>query len=225
MKIFIQDIPVNIVSDQELMETGHFDRIIDCNEGEPDFSNLQDVVLIRNADKRKLDNFLVLLKQNKFKKLEEITFSVSDYDDVIKFFKSKYNIIKAAGGLVFKDGEVLMIYRLKKWDLPKGKLDSGEKSKDGAVREVEEECNIKVKLGKKICTTWHTYKRNGKRILKKTNWYVMFCIDDSEMKPQIEEDIEMLKWMNEREAYQASYNSYSSIRHVFRCYYNLGYSL
>lgn len=221
MKIFIQDIPVNIISKNELINTPLFDTVIDCHNGEPDFHNLKGVVFIQNADKKKLDNFLVLLKQNEFKKLEEITFSVDDYENVIKFFKSKYTIIKAAGGLVLKDGEVLLIYRLKKWDLPKGKLDPGEKSKAGAVREVEEECNIKVELGKKICTTWHTYKRNGKRILKKTNWYVMFCIDDSEMKPQIEEDIEKLKWMNDREAYQALYNSYSSIREVFRCYYNM----
>ncbi len=221
MKIFIQDIPVNIVSKEELIDTSHFDYIIDCKQTEPDFGVLRDVVLIQNADKKRLDVFLRILKQDKIKKLEEITFSVDDYSKVIKLFKSKYTIIKAAGGLVFKEGEVLLIYRLKKWDLPKGKLDPGEKSKEGAIREVEEECNIKVELGKKICTTWHTYKRNGKRILKKTNWYTMHCLDDSEMKPQIEESIEHLKWMNDREAYQALYNSYASIRQVFRSYYNM----
>lgn len=221
MKIFIQDIPVNIVSRDELIDTSHFDFIIDCNQAEPDFSVLRDVVLIQNADKKRLDIFLRILKQNKIKKLEEITFCVDDYKKVIKFFKSKYNIIKAAGGLVFKGGEVLLIYRLKKWDLPKGKLEQGEKSKVGAIREVEEECNIKVELGKKICSTWHTYKRNGKRILKKTNWYIMYCVDDSNMKPQVEENIERLKWMNDREAYQALYNSYASIRQVFRSYYEM----
>jgi len=221
MKIFIQDIPVNIVSKNELIDTSHFDSIVDCKQSEPDFSTLRDVVLIQNADKKRLDIFLRILKQNKIKKLEEITFCVDDYNKVIKFFKSKYDIIKAAGGLVFKDGEVLMIFRLKKWDLPKGKLESGEKSKAGAIREVEEECNIKVELGKKICATWHTYKRNGKRILKKTNWYTMHCLDDSEMKPQVEENIEKLKWMSDREAYQALYNSYASIRQVFRSYYDM----
>lgn len=222
MKIFIQDIPVNIISVKENLNIALFDLIRDCNKDEVDFDRLKGVVLIQNADKKKLDNFLVLLKQNKVKKLEEITFSVDDYKAVIKFFKSKYTIIKAAGGLVVKDDEVLLIYRLKKWDLPKGKLDPGEKSKHGAVREVEEECNIKVALGDKICATWHTYKTNGKRILKKTNWYVMTCVDDSQIKPQVEEDIEEVKWMSEREAYQALYNSYSSIREVFRRYYNMG---
>ncbi len=221
MRIFIQDIPVNIVSKFELIDTSHFDYEVDCLQTIPDFNVLRDVVHIKNADKKLIDSFLRDLKKNKRKQIEEITFSVDDYKGVIKLFKSKYTIIKAAGGLVFKEGEVLLIYRLKKWDLPKGKLDDGESSKMGAVREVEEECNIKVELGKKICSTWHTYKRNGKRILKKTNWYTMHCVDDSEMRPQIEEDIEHLKWMNDREAYQALYNSYASIRQVFRSYYSM----
>ena len=221
MRIFIQDIPVNIVSKFELIDTTHFDFEVDCLQAMPDFAVLRDVVLIKNADKNQIDLFLRDLKKNKQKQIEEITFSVDDYEKVIKLFKSKYTIIKAAGGLVFKDGEVLLIFRDKKWDLPKGKLEEGESSKIGAVREVEEECNIKVELGKKICATWHTYKRNGKRILKKTNWYTMHCLDDSEMKPQIEENIEYLKWMNDREAYQSLYNSYASIRQVFRSYYNL----
>ena len=116
---------------------------------------------------------------------------------------------------------MLLINRFKKWDLPKGKQEPDEKSKECAVREVEEECCIKVDLGKKICSTWHTYKQNGKRILKKTNWYTMYCLEDKDMKPQIEEGIEDLKWMNDREAYQALYNSYASIRQVFRSYYNM----
>jgi 8-oxo-(d)GTP phosphatase len=136
-----------------------------------------------------------------------------------EYIKSKFEIIKAAGGLVEKGGKLLMIYRLQKWDLPKGKLDKKETPEDGAVREVEEECNIKVKLGEKICSTWHTYTRNGKGILKKTHWYQMFCEDDSELKPQIEEDIEEVRWMDAREIRQALYNSYPSIRNVFHNYY------
>ncbi len=221
MRIFIKDIPVNIVSKFDLIDTSHFDYEVDCLETIPDFSMLRDVVHIKNADKKQIDTLLRDLKKNKQKQIEELTFSVDNYKKVVKLFKSKYTIIKAAGGLVFKEGEVLLIYRLKKWDLPKGKLENGEDSKTGAIREVEEECNIKVELGKKICSTWHTYKQNGKRILKKTNWYTMHCVDDREMKPQIEESIEDLKWMNDREAYQALYNSYASIRQVFRSYYNM----
>ena len=43
-------------------------------------------------------------------------------------FFSQYRIIKAAGGLVLNErDEVLLIYRRNKWDLPKGKVDEGEK--------------------------------------------------------------------------------------------------
>ncbi|NJN25644.1 MAG: NUDIX hydrolase [Cyclobacteriaceae bacterium] len=219
MKIFIKDIPVVIISSHDFIKSSNYDNIYQGDVVKLDSSLLLGEVLIKNAKVELIDKFMVLLKQNTIKKLEEITFSVDDYDAVIGYIKKGYTIIKAAGGLVVNEGEVLLISRLKKWDLPKGKLDKGEKIKAAAVREVEEECNIKVKLGKKICHTWHTYKQNGRRILKKTYWYKMYLIDGSKMKPQAEENIEDIKWMNEVELKEALYNTYPSIRDVFRHYY------
>jgi len=219
MKIFIKDIPVIIIWDQESIQASDYDHIYDGEQQKLDFRKLSGEVLIKNTPTEIIDQFMVFLKQNSLKKLEEITFSVEDYDAVIKAIKGDYTIIKAGGGLILNEGEVLMIWRLKKWDLPKGKLDKGEKPKQAAVREVEEECNVKVKLGKKICHTWHTYKQNGRRILKKTYWYRMYCVDDSQMKPQLEENIEDIRWMDESELKEALYNSYPSIRDVFRHYY------
>ena len=219
MKIFIKDIPVIIISNQEFIKTSNYDNIYQGALKNLKFNQLSGDVLIKDATTVLIDNFLLFLKQNNVKKLEEITFVVDDYEVVIDDIKKDYTIIKAAGGLVLNEGEVLMIWRLKKWDLPKGKLDKNEKPKEAAVREVEEECNVKVKLGKKICHTWHTYKQNGRRILKKTYWYRMYCIDDSKMKPQVEENIEDLNWMNEGELKEALYNTYPSIRDVFRHYY------
>lgn len=219
MKIFIKDIPVIIISKQDFIKTSGYDRIYDGDQWDAGFEKLSGEVLVKNASSIIIDKFMVFLKQNSVKKLEEITFSVDDYEAVIVDIKKDYTIIKAAGGLILNEGEVLMIWRLKKWDLPKGKLDKGEKPKEAAIREVEEECNIKVKLGKKICHTWHTYKQNGRRILKKTYWYRMYCVDDANMKPQLEENIEDIKWMNEVELREALYNTYPSIRDVFRHYY------
>jgi ADP-ribose pyrophosphatase YjhB (NUDIX family) len=218
MKIFIKNIPVIIISNQEFIKTSNYDNIYHGALSKLNFNHLSGEVLIKDATIEVIDKFLVYLKQNNVKKLEEITFVVHDYRAVIDGIKKDYTIIKAAGGLVLKEGEVLMIWRLKKWDLPKGKLDKGEKEKKAAVREVEEECNVKVKLGKKICHTWHTYKQNGRRILKKTYWYKMYCIDDSKMKPQVEENIEDIKWMNEKDLKEALYNTYPSVRDVFRHY-------
>ena len=219
MKIFIKDIPIIIISNQDFIKTSNYDNIYQEALLNLNFDQLNGDVLIKGATTEVIDKFLIYLKQNNIKKLEEITFIVDDYDAVIDEIKKGYTIIKAAGGLILNEGEVLMIWRLKKWDLPKGKLNKGEKPKNAAVREVEEECNVKVKLGKKICHTWHTYKQNGRRILKKTYWYRMYCIDDTDMKPQLEENIEEIKWMNETELKEALYNTYPSIRDVFRHYY------
>jgi 8-oxo-(d)GTP phosphatase len=219
MKIFIKDIPVIIISRQEFIKTSAYDRVFEGPELKLTTDTLVGEVLVKNASGGLVDQFLVFLKQNKFKKLQEITFKVDDYEMVVESIKKDYTIIKAAGGLVLNEGQVLMIWRLKKWDLPKGKLNKGEKPKSAAVREVEEECNVRVKPGKKICHTWHTYKQNGRRILKKTYWYRMYCVDDSNMKPQHEENIEDIQWMNETELKEAFYNTYPSIRDVFRHYY------
>jgi hypothetical protein len=74
-----------------------------------------------------------------------------DIKKIIKTLLSRLKIIKAAGGLVKNGkGEYLFIHRLGKWDLPKGKIEENEKMSEGAVREVEEECGIRVDyLGKK----------------------------------------------------------------------------
>jgi len=221
MKIFIQGIPVSIISIEDLYDSERFDMLMDGKKLKSSFSfdAFSGKIMIRNAGSKMVDDFLVYLKQSKKTTLDEITFAAEDYRKVISKVKSEYTIIKAGGGLVLKSGKALMIYRLQTWDLPKGKLEKDEKPKACAIREVEEECNIKVKMRKRICHTWHTYKRNGKKILKKTYWYTMYCIDDSEMKPQISENIEKVRWMNEADIEKACENAYPSIKYVFKQYF------
>lgn len=184
-----------------------------------DFNTFHGDVLIQHASRDIIHLYLQLLKSKTNKKVDSITFQVDNFEEAIDFIKTEYTFIKAAGGLVEHDGHLLLIYRLKKWDLPKGKLDNSEGPEKTAVREVEEECNIKVQLKDKICNTYHTYKHNGKNILKKTFWFEMECLDDSNLKPQVEEDIEEVRWMTHAEVHVALYNSYPSIRQVFRKYY------
>jgi ADP-ribose pyrophosphatase YjhB (NUDIX family) len=167
-----------------------------------------------------MDLILDLLNSKVPTNLFSLHLSAKDYDALKLFILSKFKVIKAAGGLVKKKDRLLMIYRMKKWDLPKGKKESGEKYKETATREVEEECNVKVKLGKKICTTWHTYTMNKNSMLKKTKWYEMDLLDDSKSKPSLEEDIEELRWMTQKEVYHALENSYKSIHFVFEQYYS-----
>ena len=57
--------------------------------------------------------------------------------------------IRAAGGVVVRDGRVAVVHRPKydDWSLPKGKLDLGESWEDAAVREVLEETGLRCRLG------------------------------------------------------------------------------
>jgi ADP-ribose pyrophosphatase YjhB (NUDIX family) len=217
MKLFINDKPLTLLDPSVKVKENLFDVVIN-EPSDFDGVKLKGNVLINDVSSLHLSELLKVMRTRKLKKLKSITLTGSDYKALCKLIKKPFKIIKAAGGLIKKDDRFLMIYRLKKWDLPKGKLDEGEKSKIGAVREVEEECNISVTLGPKVCTTWHTYVYNHKSILKKTKWYLMDCVDDSAMAPQLEEDIEDIRWMTTEEVKVALENSYRSISEVFNCY-------
>jgi 8-oxo-(d)GTP phosphatase len=181
-------------------------------------SELYGDVLVINPAVVLVYKLFTIMRVKKLKKLHSLTFVTDNKKTLINTIKSQFKVIKAAGGLVFKDDKILLMYRLNKWDLPKGKLDKDEKSSAGAVREVEEECNIKVQLHEKICSTWHTYTLNGSKIIKKTKWYLMTCLDDSQMQPQVEEDIEKLVWVDRQEAEALLSTSYQSIQFVLGCY-------
>src|SRR5690606_34722288 len=175
-------------------------------------------VWIKNVTESDFNTLLALLNSNVPTNILSVIVSTIGMD-VKKYLKSKFKIVKAAGGLVRKKEKFLMIYRLKKWDLPKGKREKNESFRETAVREVGEECNIAVKIGRKICVTWHTYTMNKRAMLKKTKWYLMDCTDDARMKPAVEEDIEDLRWMTRKEVYHALEHSYKSISYVFEEYY------
>jgi 8-oxo-dGTP pyrophosphatase MutT (NUDIX family) len=139
--------------------------------------------------------------------------------DAKEFFKSVVKsvpLIEAAGGLVTNDkDEYLFIYRNDKWDLPKGKIEKDEKVKEAAVREVEEECGIKVSgLGKKICKTYHVYPYRGEVVLKKTHWFKMQCSGDIKLIPQKEEGITDVRWFQPRHIEPILANTFPSIMDV-----------
>lgn len=221
MIIFINDIPVRIYKAEETPASGHFNQTIDAAKETITRANLLQNVWIKNASESHLDLILTILNSPVPTSLLSLHITVSDYEQVKKYLRSKFKIVRAAGGLIRKKDKFLMIYRMKKWDLPKGKKERKEKYRETAVREVLEECNVSVKIGKKICTTWHTYTMNKSSMLKKTRWYVMDVMDDSKMKPSLEEDIEELRWMNPKEIYHALQHSYKSIHYVFEEYHQL----
>ena len=145
-------------------------------------------------------------------RFDEIVLYHSNVKKLVKDLESLFTVIKAAGGVVRDEKKsILMIYRRGHWDLPKGKLDKGEKKKEAAVREVEEETGVKgIKLKKKIITTRHSFRKNGKRVLKKTYWYKMRA-PNQKLVPQTAEDIEKAEWHDLSKGLKYSDPIYGSI--------------
>jgi 8-oxo-dGTP pyrophosphatase MutT (NUDIX family) len=132
-------------------------------------------------------------------------FQHAELEELKKTFFKKFTLIQAAGGLVKNNEEkILMIFRRGKWDLPKGKLDKGEKIEDCAIREVEEETGLKnVKLHSPLLVTYHTYHEGTKFVLKESHWFSMTITGEQKLIPQTEEDIFDIKWID-----QGDVNSY-----------------
>lgn len=222
MKIFIQDTPIKIAPIDKKINLENYQEVIPFQkEKKIDLKKLSGKIIIKNATTDILVNTIKELRTTSYKKIKKITFTIKDYKEAVEQVKKLFKIVKAAGGIVTKGEKVLLINRLRKWDLPKGKLEKNEAVTQGALREVEEECNVKVRLGKKIGSTWHAYtSAGGKPMLKKTTWFAMKCVDDSEMSPQRKENIEAVKWMSKKAAKKAVAASYGSIRCVLDKYFS-----
>lgn len=153
---------------------------------------------------------------DKLEKTGDKTTLVLTNDDpkqVFKKFKSLYKRIEAAGGIVQnKEGNVLLIYRLGWWDLPKGKMEFGEKRREAALREVKEETGLDCLIEQKAGVTWHTYiNPKGRRVLKRTHWYRMVDKATSDVSLQVEEHIVDSTWMTLQELQRSKGKCYRSI--------------
>ncbi len=222
MHIFINDVHIRIANSPIDMDESVFNFIIDCNSDKITRANLIHHVWLKNATPDVIDKILKLLNSNISRHLLSVTITGDNVELLKSQFKSHFKILKAAGGVVKKGKNVLMIERLGKWDLPKGKIDKGETTEDAAIREIYEECGVRAELKKKICATWHTYTMKRRLILKKTTWYQLNLTDESAMAPQVEEDITSIKWMSPKEVFHALENSYSSVQFVMDLYYKMG---
>lgn len=133
----------------------------------------------------------------------------AEFDD----FARNFRIIHAAGGIVRNEqDEILMIYRLDKWDFPKGKVEMGERYDEAALREVQEETGLHdITLGEPLPSTFHTYELRGEPILKETHWYAMSAPKQS-LTPQTVEDITQAVWVPLTEVHQKLEQSYPSLK-------------
>jgi 8-oxo-dGTP pyrophosphatase MutT (NUDIX family) len=173
----------------------------------------------KNLDALKKDELL-----DEFKKFAHdtnstlLTFETKNLENCFEKLKKAFKIIYAAGGLIEKDNKYLFIFRLKRWDLPKGKLEMGEGPKEAAIRECEEECGItQLTITKTLEPTYHIYEHKGGYALKKTYWYSMTTKHEDALVPQLEEHIEKVEWFTKSQIQELVLsNSYPAILSVIK---------
>ena len=129
-------------------------------------------------------------------------------------FCANYKLIYAAGGVVKNSkNQILMIFKNGKWDLPKGKIENGEKIIDCALREVHEECGVsKLQIINQLQNTYHIYKINNHEVLKCTYWFSMFTNYNKKLFPQINEGITNCEWIGEERISEILEKSHANIK-------------
>ncbi len=147
----------------------------------------------------------------------------SDLEALKHAFFKHFELIDAAGGIVQNDKkEILFIYRLDRWDLPKGKVEEGENFEECAIREVEEETGVtNIKLINKIGETYHTYNAFGKHFLKISHWYYMTCPKRQHLVPQTQENITDIKWVKTKGIKEPMKNTYPSIKDILEKFFDM----
>jgi 8-oxo-dGTP pyrophosphatase MutT (NUDIX family) len=98
--------------------------------------------------------------------------------------------VKAAGGVVLRDGEVALAHRPRydDWSFPKGKLDPGETWEQAALREVEEEIGLRCRLGEELPSTEYRVPR-GRKVVR----YWRMEPESGEFSPN--EEVDEVRWM------------------------------
>ena len=143
-------------------------------------------------------------------------------EEIWEDFTHMFKVIEAAGGVVKnQNGEILFIYRIGKWDLPKGKMEKGESREQSAIREIEEECSLtNLELKRFLMPTFHIYFLR-EYIIKETFWFEVFYDGVELPLPQTEEGIESVEWKKENEIPELLENSYPNIKLLMDNYLNL----
>ncbi len=77
-------------------------------------------------------------------------------------------VVRAAGGLVVRDGKVVLVHRPKydDWSFPKGKCHEGESDEACALREVEEETGLRCELLEELGQTSYVDSRGRPKIVR-----------------------------------------------------------
>lgn len=101
-------------------------------------------------------------------------------------------VVRAGGGVVVRDGTVLLVHRPKydDWTFPKGKADEGESDEDCALREVWEETGLRCVLGRELEPSDYVDPLGRP---KRVRWWLMEPLDDDGFTPGRE--VDELRWL------------------------------
>lgn len=184
-----------------------------CNQSRKEAKN----VLFQNESQ--FDEAFHLLSS---KSSTDVNIYSDKIDEVWAKFLNYYKLIQAAGGIVRNtNDDFLFIFRLGKWDLPKGKMEKGETKEESAIREIEEECSITgLKLERFLMPTYHIYFLE-EYIIKETFWFEVAYNGTERPIPQIEEGIEAVEWKSKDEIPHLLKNSYPNIKLLTEYYLDL----
>ena len=103
-------------------------------------------------------------------------------------------LVRAAGGLIERDGSVLLVHRPKydDWSFPKGKLEGDETWEEGALREVAEETGLRCEVGEELGRTHYLVLQGPKEV----RYYRMTCTGDAQAQNEVDE----VRWVPLAEA-------------------------
>jgi 8-oxo-dGTP diphosphatase len=99
--------------------------------------------------------------------------------------------VEAAGGVVVRNGRVLLVHRPRydDWSLPKGKLDPGESFEEAALREVGEETGLRGRLVRELPSVEYEAKGRPKIV----RYWVMEAEAGGDFVPN--DEVDEVRWL------------------------------
>ena len=99
--------------------------------------------------------------------------------------------VRAAGGVVIRDGLVALVHRPRydDWTLPKGKLDSGESFEEAAIREIDEETGLRTRLVRELPAVQYEVRGRPKVV----RYWLMEVESDPGFVPN--DEVDELRWV------------------------------
>jgi 8-oxo-dGTP pyrophosphatase MutT (NUDIX family) len=111
----------------------------------------------------------------------------------------------SAGGVLVRDGEVLVIVPVKRDSsgnrvlaLPKGHPDGGETAEEAALREVREETGVQGRLIGGLGDVSYWYQRGGRRVAKLVTFFLLHYVSGDVAGH--DHEVEEARWMPLAEA-------------------------